>query len=101
MNSTKKKQPPIGFGRTPTPVEPDPFDEEPDPPEEEAEAENDWPKLPPPLASPVFVTDLERYELLQRYDIRSLVPMSAFEMQLLMVIAGLEKRIRELDPLPD
>ena len=100
MATSKKKQPPIGFGRTPSPVEPDDFEEEPDPPEEE-EAENDWPKLAPPLASPVFVTDLERYELLQRYDIRSLMPMSAFEMQLLMVIAGLEKRIRELDPLPD
>ncbi len=98
MAKIKKKQPPIGFGRTPTPVEADDFEEEPDPPEKE---ENDWPELPPPLASPVFVTELERYELLQRYDIRSLVPMSAFEMQLLMVIAGLEKRIRELDPLPD
>ena len=96
MAASKKKAPPIGFGRTPTPVEPDEFDEAPDPPEEEESF--DFPPPPPPLATPVFVTDLERYELLQRYDIRSLVPMSAFEMQLIMVIAGLEKRIRELEP---
>jgi hypothetical protein len=97
----KKKAPPIGFGRTPTPKQDDELDDEldeaPDPPE--GESDSDLPTLPPPLATPVFVGEMERYELFSRYDIRPLLPLSAFEMQLVQIIAGLEKRIQELDPI--
>lgn len=89
----KQKGPPIGFGRTPLPK--DDFDEEPDPPEDEPKKEELPPE--PPLAMPVFVGEMERYELLARYDVRALLPISAFEMQLIQIIAGLEKRIREID----
>lgn len=93
----KKNTPPIGFGRTPTPPNDDDLDEAPDPPEEQEE--DDIPTAAPPLAQPVFVGEMERYEIMSRYDIRPLTPISAFEMQLIQIIAGLEKRIRELDPI--
>ncbi|MVN77747.1 hypothetical protein GO988_15545 [Hymenobacter sp. HMF4947] len=92
----KQKAPPIGFGRTPTVIEPDPFDEAPDPVEDPPES--DIPLPPPPLAQPIFVGEMARYELFARYDIRPLAPTSVFEMQLIQIIAGLEKRVRELDP---
>lgn len=93
----KKKTPPIGFGRTPTPPPNEELDEAPDPPEEESD--DDLPTPSPPLATPVFVGEMERYELMARYDIRPLMPLSAFELQLVQIIAGLEKRVRELDPI--
>ena len=87
----KKKDAPTGFGRRPMPDEASdisPDGHEPQPLEKQLE---------PPLANPVFVGTTEMYELFQRYDIQPLTPVSAFEMQLVQIIGGLEKRIRQLD----
>ncbi|GAB3334377.1 hypothetical protein ACFQT0_19415 [Hymenobacter humi] len=81
---------PIGFGRNP--FEDDaPTDEESKPAAEEKQLE-------PPLAEPVFMDTVVMYELFKRYNVPPLMPVSAFEMQLVQIIGGLEKRIRELDP---
>ncbi|MGI4833274.1 MAG: hypothetical protein ACRYFK_07415 [Janthinobacterium lividum] len=50
----------------------------------------------PPLAAPVFLDDMALYELLARYGLQPLAPVSKFEYQLACVAAGLEQRIREL-----
>ena len=54
-------------------------------------------ELEPPLVVPVYVDDVEIYELFQRYNLL-LVPVSCFEYQLVQICAALEKRVRELDP---
>ena len=84
----KKKQPPIGFGRQL-------------PPEEAAPETPSAPETPlmPPLAVPLAIGDTEVYALLARYDLRPLLPISTFEYQLVQVIAGLEKRLLEVDSL--
>ena len=86
-----KKQPPIGFGRTPMPGDAghEPGDEQPTGKPER--------QIPPPLVEPIAVDDVEMYEILQRYNLQPLVPLAKFEYQLVEVIAALEKRVRELD----
>ena len=86
-----KKDAPIGFGRRLMPDEAgdtSPAGDEQQLPEKHLE---------PPLANPVFVGTTEMYELFQRYNIQPLTPVSAFEMQLVQIIGGLEKRICQLD----
>lgn len=87
--SKQKKQPPIGFGRTPMPNEAG------------HEPEADKPakrEVPPPLVEPLALDDLAVYEILQRYQLQPLVPLAKFEYQLVELIAALEQRVRELDP---
>ena len=54
--------------------------------------------LEPPLAEPVFVDTVVMYEFFKRYNLFPLTPVSPFEYQLVQICAGLEKRIRTLDP---
>jgi len=86
-----KKGPSIGFGRTPMPDEAGD-----DLPEQGSQQPAEKP-LEPPLADPVFVDSVVMYEILKRYNLMPLTPVSSFEYQLVQVIAGLEKRVRELD----
>ncbi|UOQ99908.1 hypothetical protein MUN81_10495 [Hymenobacter sp. 5317J-9] len=89
MAKTKKSAPPIGFGRNPAA---DDLDDD-----SGAKAPAPEKVLEPPLAEPIFVDTLVMYETLSRYNIHPLVPLGTTEFQLVQVIAGLEKRIRELD----
>ena len=87
----KKKDAPIGFGRQPMPDEAGNNtndDESQGPPVKQLE---------PPLAEPIFVDSVMMYELFQRYNLQPLTHISPFEYHLVQVIAGLEKRVRELD----
>lgn len=86
-----KKQPPIGFGRAPTPDEAGDHA-----PEEGAKPGRREP--PPPLVEPIAIDDVEMYEILGRYNLQPLVPLAKFEYQLVEVIAAFEQRVRELDP---
>ena len=86
----KKNAPPIGFGRNP-------FDDDADPTDGGAKHDPEEKPLEPPLAEPIFVDTVVMYEILKRYNIHPLVPLGTTEFQLVQVIAGLEKRIRELD----
>jgi hypothetical protein len=86
---SKKKQPPIGFGRLDMP------DEAGHEPESTKPAER---QIPPPLVEPLALDDLAVYAILQRYQLQPLVPLAKFEYQLVELIAALEQRIRELDP---
>lgn len=51
----------------------------------------------PPKAVPVFVGTSETLEILSAYDLFPLTPLSPLEQQLVQVVAGLEKRIEELE----
>jgi hypothetical protein len=86
---SKKKQPPIGFGRLDMP------DEAGQEPTNDKLAER---QSLPPLVEPIALDDVAVYEILQRYQLQPLVPLAKFEYQLVELIAALEKRIRELEP---
>lgn len=87
--SKQKKQPPIGFGRTPMPDEAG----------QAPEATHPAQRPPqPPLVEPLALDDVAVYEILQRYQLQPLVPLAKFEYQLVELIAALEQRVRELDP---
>ncbi|WP_201979368.1 hypothetical protein [Hymenobacter rubidus] len=86
-----KNAPPIGFGRIP-------FDDLDDATDEGAKHQPEEKPLEPPLAEPIFVDNAVMYELFKRYNLWPLTPLSPFELQLVQVIGGLEKRVRELDP---
>ena len=64
-----------------------------------APAEESTPEPPPrqPKAAPVYVGVSEGLEILKAYDLFPLTPLSNLEQQLLQVVAGLEKRIEELE----
>jgi hypothetical protein len=87
---------PIGFGRQ----NPDPngtgdgFQWQPG----DAPASPDETSLPArqPKATPVYVGAGEGLAILGAYDLYPLTPLSNLEQQLLQVVAGLEKRIEEL-----
>lgn len=86
---SKKKQPPIGFGRL----------DMPDDAGQEAQAGHPAHRpVPPPLVEPLALDDVAVYEILQRYQLQPLVPLAKFEYQLVELIAALEQRVRELDP---
>lgn len=87
-----KKQPPIGFGRTPMPD-----DASGDAPQGEGQTRPER-QIPPPLVEPIAVDDVEMYEIFARYNLQPLLPPAKFEYQLVEIIAALEKRVRELDP---
>lgn len=90
---------PIGFGR----------EKDPDPngtgdgflwqpgdaaaPEEPAQG----PPLRQPKAAPVYVGTGEGLAIMAAYDLFALTPLSNLEQQLLQVVAGLEKRVEELE----
>ncbi|OWP62880.1 hypothetical protein CDA63_11725 [Hymenobacter amundsenii] len=91
------KNKPIGFGRE---------DEDPngtgdgwrsDIGEQADKQEESSPPPRQPKADPVFVSTIEGLEILGAYGLMALGPLSNLEQQLLQVIAGLEKRIIELE----
>jgi hypothetical protein len=84
----KRKDAPIGFGRTPMPEEAG-YEPATDQPTER--------QIPPPLVEPIAIDDVAMYEILQRYNLQPLVPLAKFEYQLVELIAALEERVRELD----
>jgi hypothetical protein len=88
-----KKTPPIGFGRK----------EDSDPNGtgdgfkwEGGEGGHEQPEekpARPPMVVPVFVGQIEANEILAAYDIFPLAPLSNAELQLIQVVAALEKEL--------
>ncbi|MCA8830526.1 hypothetical protein [Hymenobacter pini] len=100
MAKTPPKRP-IGFGNRPPDPDPNGTDDgfrwqpgDASAPEQEAA-----PEPPPrqPKAAPVFVGVGEGLAILGAYDLYPLTPLSNLEQGLIQVVAGLEKRIEELE----
>ena len=94
----KKETPrPIGFNR----MDPDPNGTGDgwrlDAPEHTLEEPDPGPPPRLPKAAPVYVGAGEGLAILAAYDLFPLTPLSNLEQQLLQVVAGLEKRIEELE----